>query len=242
MPEGRPAQRKSSVVRLSVEPARLTEISGTGSRASKGGVGKKSSSKGRMGAGSGSEGEATGGEGGEAGRRPKIKLRLNGSPTGGSPVGSRAGSPNPGQTGGVASSGSRAGSPTATAAGGRGRSPPAPAATSSSAGNGERAGARRGDGADGETAAPITDEELVASIPPEGRTIQELLAVLPRKRVNAMPAGAFAAMIKRHAARGPDKKLRLRSALREGGGGGDGGGGGGGGAAATAAASPAGST
>ncbi|KAI9826125.1 MAG: hypothetical protein M1832_000574 [Thelocarpon impressellum] len=100
-PDGRPHQRKSSVIKLSVEPSKLNDISSAAPRPEK-------RSKGRMGAGSGSEGEAPGGEEGK--QRTKIKLRLNGSPPGGSPTGSRAGSPNPPPTA-HGGSGSRAGSP-----------------------------------------------------------------------------------------------------------------------------------
>lgn len=50
-----------------------------------------------------SDGEATGGENSA---KPRIKLRMGGSPTG-----SRAGSPAPGRSGSVGAGGSRAGSP-----------------------------------------------------------------------------------------------------------------------------------
>ena len=95
-PEGR-------VSKFSVDAAKLSEIAG----------GKRI--KIRYGGGSGSEGEATGGEMSDDGQRPKkLKLRINAPSNGGSPTGSRAGSPNlsTGRPGAPPGSGSRAGSPT----------------------------------------------------------------------------------------------------------------------------------
>ena len=78
-------QRKSSIVKLNVNPSRLSEMNPNSPTA-------------------GSDGEATGGEMSDGGRKKKLKLRLGGSPTG-----SRAGSPAPGRAG--SNVGSRAGSP-----------------------------------------------------------------------------------------------------------------------------------
>ncbi|KAI9845382.1 MAG: hypothetical protein M1838_001737 [Thelocarpon superellum] len=175
---GRALPRKSSVIRLSVDSSKLSEISAAAPKPNlrRPAVG---------GAGSGSDGEATGGEMSEGGRHKKIKLRLNskGSPLSGSPPGSRAGSPNPvgGRQGSNAGAGSRAGSPT-------GGSPPPANLT------------------------PITEAEIVASIPAKGMTIAELIAKLGKARAALCPTGAFSAMVKKHAVMGPGRVLMPRTA------------------------------
>ncbi|KAI9803123.1 MAG: hypothetical protein M1833_001194 [Piccolia ochrophora] len=83
-----PPQRKSSIVRLSVESSKLNEISSMAP--------KPQGKRGRAGAGSGSDAEATGGEMSEGARKKKKNnLRMNGTSPDGSPTSSRAGSPNP---------------------------------------------------------------------------------------------------------------------------------------------------
>lgn len=85
-PSSQPSmQRKSSIVKLNVNPSRLSELNSGAANPT-------------------SDGEATAGEMSDGTRKKKIKLRLGGSPTG-----SRAGSPAPGRGGSM--SGSRAGSP-----------------------------------------------------------------------------------------------------------------------------------
>ncbi len=92
-PAGSQTPRNSSVVKLNVNPGKLSDIQGTPPNPSP--------------TGAMSDGEATGGE--EGGQKRKIKLRVGG----GSPGGSRAGSPAPGRSGSVGAGGSRAGSPAA---------------------------------------------------------------------------------------------------------------------------------
>ncbi|KZF21191.1 Rap30/74 interaction domain-containing protein [Xylona heveae TC161] len=93
---GRPLQqRKSTGIKLIFKAPKLTNVSSTAPRQP-------------TRAGSGSEAEATAGETSDAGKKTKIKLRLGGSPVGGTPQGSRAASPEAGQAGAI---GSRSGSP-----------------------------------------------------------------------------------------------------------------------------------
>ena len=89
--------RKSSIVKLNVNPSKLSDIQSAPPN--------PSPVYNAM-----SDGEATGGEGSDGGVRKakKIKLTIKGQ----SPMGSRAGSPAPGKSGSVG--GSRAGSPAAT--------------------------------------------------------------------------------------------------------------------------------
>ncbi|TVY58634.1 Transcription initiation factor IIF subunit alpha [Lachnellula cervina] len=86
--------RKSSVVKLNVNPSKLSEIQ------------KAAPNPSPVHGGSMSDGEATGGEMSDGGKKKKIKLRV------GSPSGSRAGTPAPGRAG-AGAGGSRAGSPAA---------------------------------------------------------------------------------------------------------------------------------
>lgn len=86
--------RKSSVIKLNVNPSKLSEIQNAPPNPSP------------VYGGSMSDGEATGGEMSDGGKKKKIKLRI------GSPSGSRAGSPAPGRAA-SAGVGSRAGSPAA---------------------------------------------------------------------------------------------------------------------------------
>jgi hypothetical protein len=87
--------RKSSVIKLNVNPSKLSEIQNAPPNPSP------------VYGGSMSDGEATGGEMSDGGKKKKIKLRI------GSPSGSRAGSPAPGRAGSIGVGGSRAGSPAA---------------------------------------------------------------------------------------------------------------------------------
>jgi transcription initiation factor TFIIF subunit alpha len=93
--------RQSSIIKLSVESNKLSEISSAAPRPDP----KRS----RMAAGSGSEGEATGADMSDGNRKKKIK-RNAASPPSHSPSGSRAGSPQPNRDG---HGSSRAGSPNA---------------------------------------------------------------------------------------------------------------------------------
>lgn len=88
-PSGSGSPRKSSIVKLSVNSSKLSDIQSAPPNPSP--------------TGAMSDGEATGGEMSDGSRKPKIKLRIGGA----SPTGSRAGSPAPGRSAG----GSRAGSP-----------------------------------------------------------------------------------------------------------------------------------
>jgi transcription initiation factor TFIIF subunit alpha len=90
------SSRKSSIVKLNVNPSKLSDIQSAPPN--------PSPVYNAM-----SDGEATGGEGSDGGARKakKIKLTIKGQ----SPMGSRAGSPAPGKAGSVG--GSRAGSPAA---------------------------------------------------------------------------------------------------------------------------------
>ena len=91
--------RQSSILKLSVESNKLSEISSVAPRPDQ----KRS----RVGAGSGSEGEATGADVSDGNRKKKMK-RKGGSPQSHSRSGSRAGSPQPNRDG---HGSSRAGSP-----------------------------------------------------------------------------------------------------------------------------------
>ncbi|TVY23032.1 Transcription initiation factor IIF subunit alpha [Lachnellula hyalina] len=87
--------RKSSVVKLNVNPSKLSEIQ------------KAPPNPSPVHGGFMSDGEATGGEMSDAGKKKRIKIRV------GSPSGSRAGTPAPGRAGSIGAGGSRAGSPAA---------------------------------------------------------------------------------------------------------------------------------
>jgi len=91
--------RKSSIIKLNVNPSKLSEIHSAPPNPSPVQAGSSMS-----------DGEATGGEMSDGGKKnKKIKLRI----TDGSPTGSRAGSPAPGKAGSPGAGGSRAGSPQA---------------------------------------------------------------------------------------------------------------------------------
>ena len=90
-PGSNSSPRKSSIIKLNLNPSKLSEIQSVPPNPSP------------ITGGATSDGEATGGEMSDGGKRSKIKLRLGGSPTG-----SRAGSPGIGRAG---SGGSRADSP-----------------------------------------------------------------------------------------------------------------------------------
>ncbi|RDL31405.1 Uncharacterized protein BP5553_09614 [Venustampulla echinocandica] len=98
------SQRRSSVVKLNVNPSKLTEIQAAPPNPSHGG--------------SMSDGEATGGEMSDGGKKKKVKLRLNASP-----AGSRAGSPDPARARSIGAGGSRAGSPSTAPDTSRAQSP-----------------------------------------------------------------------------------------------------------------------
>jgi transcription initiation factor TFIIF subunit alpha len=85
--------RKSSIIKLNLNPSKLSEIQSIPPNPSP------------VTGGATSDGEATGGEMSDGGKRSKVKLLVGGSPTG-----SRAGSPGIGRAG---SRGSRGGSPSA---------------------------------------------------------------------------------------------------------------------------------
>lgn len=87
--------RKSSIIKLNLNPSKLSEIQSIPPNPSP------------IAGGATSDGEATGGEMSDGGKRRKIKLRLGGSPTE-----SRAASPVPVRAGSAGAGGSRAGSPT----------------------------------------------------------------------------------------------------------------------------------
>ena len=97
-PSSQPApntsHRKSSIVKLTVAPSKLSEIQSAPPNPSP------------IQGSAMSDGEATGGEMSDVGKKKKIKLRL-----GGTPAGSRAGSPAPGRASSIGAGGSRAGSP-----------------------------------------------------------------------------------------------------------------------------------
>ena len=88
--------RKSSIIKLTVAPSKLSEIQSAPPNPSP------------IHGTAMSDGEATGGEMSDVSKKKKIKLRL-----GGTPAGSRAGSPAPRRAGSTGAGGSRAGSPAA---------------------------------------------------------------------------------------------------------------------------------
>ena len=88
--------RKSSIIKLNLNPSKLSEIQSAPPNPSP------------VYGGAMSDGEATGGEMSDGGKKRRIKLHLSTSPTG-----SRAGSPVPGRAGSTGAGGSRAGSPAA---------------------------------------------------------------------------------------------------------------------------------
>jgi transcription initiation factor TFIIF subunit alpha len=90
------SHRKSSIIKLTVAPSKLSEIQSAPPNPSP------------IQGSAMSDGEATGGEMSDVGKKKKIKLRL-----GGTPAGSRAGSPAPGRASSIGAGGSRAGSPAA---------------------------------------------------------------------------------------------------------------------------------
>jgi transcription initiation factor TFIIF subunit alpha len=88
--------RKSSIVKLTVASSKLSEIQSAPPNPSPAhGTGM-------------SDGEANGGDMSDGSRPKKIKIKI-----GGTPSGSRAGSPAPGRAGSIGAGGSRAGSPAA---------------------------------------------------------------------------------------------------------------------------------
>jgi transcription initiation factor TFIIF subunit alpha len=92
-PGSNSSPRKSSIIKLNLNPSKLSEIQSVPPNPSP------------VTGGATSDGEATGGEMSDGGKRSKVKLLVGGSPTG-----SRAGSPGVGRAG---SGGSRTDSPSA---------------------------------------------------------------------------------------------------------------------------------
>ena len=88
-------RKTSNVLKLTVAPAKLTEIASAPPNPSPGSGNAMS------------DGEATGGEMSDGSRPRKLKFRV------GTPSGSRAGSPAPGRAGSLGAGGSRAGTPAA---------------------------------------------------------------------------------------------------------------------------------
>lgn len=87
--------RKSSIIKLNLNPSKLSEIQSAPPNPSP------------ISGSAMSDGEATGGEMSDSGRKKKIKLRLGGI----SSTNSRAGSPAPGRSGSIGADEPRAGSP-----------------------------------------------------------------------------------------------------------------------------------
>ncbi|KAI9893767.1 MAG: hypothetical protein M1814_005983 [Vezdaea aestivalis] len=113
---GNSGMRKSSIVKLPMDAHKLNEISSHPPR--------PDLRRSKTGPGSSSDGEATGGDRSDGGhRKKKMKLRIGGSPTNGSPTGSRAVSPQPpnasftGRSRAASPGESRPGENTSTAAG-----------------------------------------------------------------------------------------------------------------------------
>ncbi|KAI9700652.1 MAG: hypothetical protein M1836_002021 [Candelina mexicana] len=159
-------QRKSSIVKIPIEPSKLNEISAA--------IPRPDGKRPRQHAGSGSDGEATGGEMSD-GARKKIKLRM--SPKNGTPQGSRAGSPD------LLSAGAQARAPP-HANGGRAGSP---------AGAAPSDAARPPNPVRPDPISVVSEEEIRKAIPATGTTIPELL-VLFRGRVGNK--GRFIELVK----------------------------------------------
>jgi transcription initiation factor TFIIF subunit alpha len=181
--------RKSSIIKLNLNPSKLSEIQSVPPNPSP------------VIGGATSDGEATGGEMSDSGKRSKIKLRLGGSPTG-----SRAGSPGVGRAG---SGRSRAGSPSSQVQGNcilfakytqELMLTVLPAASPS-----ERA--------QSPGAGPIQPHEIVAAIPKEGISISNLMRVFTA-RVGSSPGQTdkkeFITLVKENSVYGPDKRLRQK--------------------------------
>lgn len=169
-PGSNSSPRKSSIIKLNLNPSKLSEIQSVPPNPSP------------ITGGATSDGEATGGEMSDGGKRSKIKLRLGGSPTG-----SRAGSPGIGRAG---SGGSRADSPSAQV---------------QAASPGERA--------QSPGVGPIQPHEIVAALPKEGITISDLMKVFTT-RVGSLPGQTdkkeFIRLVKENSLYGADKRLRQK--------------------------------
>ena len=224
---GGDVERKPTTIKLSVPREKLNEISSSTPNPAK-------RNRDKMGAGSGSDGEATGGEMSEGSgqakqKKKKIKLHLKGPSPDGTPRGSRAGSPNvittntARSTTGGSGDGSRAGSPSAAGSPQPGRKLPillksriashTPSSTDDaplfspnvSFSDSELTMAFRF------KVKPLTDEEIVAALVPEGCTIPELILALGRDRVN-LGKDSFTSRIRVLAYMGPGKLLYPRTA------------------------------
>jgi len=162
--------RKSSIIKLNLNPSKLSEIQSVPPNPSP------------ITGGATSDGEATGGEMSDGGKRRRIKLRLGGSPTG-----SRSGSPT---TGRAASGGSRAGSPSV-----------------------QTQAASPSDRAQSPGAGPIQPYEIIAAIPKEGISIGDLMKVFT-SRVGSLPGQTdkkeFISLVKENSVYGADKRLRQK--------------------------------
>lgn len=169
-PSSQPGQnsRKSSVIKLNVSGNKVSDIQNNP---------PDPSPTSHM-----SDGEATGGEMSDGGTKKKIKLKFGG----GSPTGSRSGSPAPGRAGSVAAGGSRAGSPAI-------QTPAAVKATGAQSSSG-----------------PILPQEIIAALPPTGVLIGDLMKKF-KHRIGTYPqttSQQFIQLVKQNAKYGPDKLLR----------------------------------
>lgn len=194
--------RKSSIVKLSVNSSKLSDIQSAPPNPS------PTSAM--------SDGEATGGEMSDGGtRKPKIKLRIGGA----SPTGSRAGSPAPGRSTG----GSRAGSPAhqpqsmksisnAFRIFSRTYSSSIEELKRRSLTKHRSGGASAGSPlAQSPGAGPIQPQEIIAALPAAGIKIGDLMKIF-QKRVGEAKGQTlkkeFIRLVKENAAFGADKLLR----------------------------------
>ncbi|KAI9848604.1 MAG: hypothetical protein M1837_007273 [Sclerophora amabilis] len=184
-------QRKSSIVKLPIEPSRLTEISSAPPRPEKAHKRQRGMS---------SDGDEVGGDTSEGGKKKKIKIRFSGSPSGGSPQSSRAGSPNPSQSQSQpqpqtqsqpadhrivgAKDGNAAGKKTTA------KQPPTTNPPDAS-----------------KSGQLPTEAEIIAEIPPEGITVPGLVA---RFRGRNVDMASWKKLIAKTAAYGDDKLLRRK--------------------------------
>jgi transcription initiation factor TFIIF subunit alpha len=178
--------RKSSIIKLNLNPSKLSEIQSVPPNPSP------------ITGGATSDGEATGGEMSDGGKRRRIKLRLGGSPTG-----SRSGSPT---TGRAASGGSRAGSPSVQTQG-RYITPYQQTLLTLIL------AASPSDRAQSPGAGPIQPYEIIAAIPKEGISIGDLMRVFT-SRVGSLPGQTdkkdFISLVKENSVYGADKRLRQK--------------------------------
>ncbi|KAI9760144.1 MAG: Pre-mRNA-splicing factor cwc26 [Chaenotheca gracillima] len=175
--------RKSSIVKLPIEPARLTEISSAAPRPDK----NHKRARREM---SGSDGDDVAGSGSGGETKKKIKLKFSGSPRGGSPQGSRAGSPS--------SSSQALPTPASTNTQPKDSSNKKKKATTS------KPGAAASPPPTGPMVLP-TETELLAEIPPEGISVT---ALVTKFRSRNVPMPVWKQMLDKAADYGPDRLLR----------------------------------